>query len=102
MVGSCYYKSLLLTMKIYSLLSDPGNSALVEAIKKEFPDHHFDFEDGQWFVAANDPSTAREVYEKLDGTDDADIGSVVVVSVGAYYGYASTNLWEWMASRGEA
>ncbi len=45
MVGSCYYKSLLLTMKIYSLLSDPGNSALVEAIKKEFPDHHFDFED---------------------------------------------------------
>ncbi len=89
-------------MKIYSILSDPGNAVLKEAIKKEFPDQYFDFEDGQWFVAGNDPSTAMEVYKKLEETDGADIGTVVVLSVGAYYGYASTNLWEWMTSRGEA
>ena len=89
-------------MKLYSILSDPENSALTDAIKREFKDNWFDFEDGQQFVAANDPSTAREVYEKLDGKNDVDIGSVVILSISGYYGYASANLWEWMASRGEA
>ena len=83
-------------MILYALLSDPDNVELSKAIKKIFPDNYFDFEDGQWFVAAN--GTAREVYDKLD-EGDVDIGSIVVLSVNGYYGYASTNLWEWMASR---
>ena len=88
-------------MRIYAILSDPGNSALIEAIKNEFSKHYFDFGDGQWFVAADNPTTAREIYEKLEGTNGVDIGSVVILSVNGYYGYASANLWEWMSSRSE-
>ncbi len=89
-------------MRLYAVLSDPGNEALIKAIKKEFTEHYCDFEDGQWFVAEKNPSTAMEVYEKLEGTNGVDIGSVVILSVNGYYGYASANLWEWMASRSEA
>ena len=88
-------------MRLYAILSDPGNKDLIEVIKSKFPKHFFDFEDGQWFVAEDNPSTAREVYEKLEGTNGVDIGSVVILSVNGYYGYASANLWEWMASRSE-
>ena len=90
-------------MRIYALLSDPDNSELEKAIKAEFKDHHFDFEDGQWFIAANGATTAEEIYDKLEESKKSgDIGSVVVLSISGYYGYASANLWDWLASRSEA
>ena len=90
------------TMKIYAILSDTKNPTLEEAIKIRFKKNYFDFGDGQWFVAAN--GTSKEIYDTLEGQDDPewtdkDIGSVVILSTTGYYGYASSALWEWMASR---
>ncbi len=85
-------------MKLYAILSDPNNEALVRAIEEHFPDNHYDFDDGQWFIAGK--GTATAVYAKLAGDEDAeDIGTVVVLSIGGYYGLASSNLWDWMSSR---
>lgn len=83
-------------MRIYALLSDPVNDSLEKAIKGEFSDRYYNFGDGQWFIAGQ--GTAAQIYEKLSKDEDkyGDIGSVVVLSILGYHGFASNNLWDWM------
>ena len=88
-------------MRIYAVLSDTDNQNLEKAIKGEFPGKYYDFGDGQWFVAGN--GTAQQIYEKLSLDEDkyGDVGSVVVLSILGYGGYASTNMWDWMVGMNE-
>ena len=87
-------------MRLYVLLTDPVNENLEKAIKGEFPDRHFDFGDGQWFVAGK--GTVESVYKKLDDQEKyGDVGSVVALSIVGYHGYASTDLWDWMIAMQE-
>ncbi len=87
-------------MQLFAILTDQINENLEKAIQEEFPDRHFDFGDGQWFVAGG--KTARAVYEKLDNEGKyGDIGSLVVLLIAGRSGYASTKLWEWMVEMGE-
>ena len=87
-------------MRLYVLLSDTDNENLEKAIKGEFPDRYFDFGDGQWFVAGE--GTAGSIYVKLDNEKQyGDIGSLVVLSIMGYDGYASTRLWDWMIAMKE-
>ena len=92
---------LLIKMRIYALLSDVDNPDLEKAIKRDYPGNFYDFKDGQWFIAGN--GTAVEIYKKLSREEDigCDIGSVVVISILNYYGYASTDLWDWIKEMSE-
>ena len=85
-------------MRIFALLTDPVNENLEKAIKRDFSDRHYDFGDGQWFIAGN--GTATQIYNKLSREEDkgCDIGSVVVLSILNWHGYASTDLWDWLIS----
>ena len=40
--------------------------------------------------------TTRKLSEAVGFGDDEDIGSGVVIRVANYFGYASTELWEWL------
>lgn len=83
-------------MRLYALLSDPDNKQLEKAIQGEFPHGFYDFGDGQWFVAGQ--GTANQIYDSLSDEEKyGDIGSVVVLSLLNYGGYASTNLWDWIS-----
>ena len=81
-------------MRLYTILTDPKNENLKKALERDFPKHYFDFEDGQWFVAGE--GTATEIYRQLSKDDNLDIGSVVVISISGYNGYATVDLWDWM------
>ena len=80
-------------MKLYAVLVESKNEEIAEAIREKFPKAHYDFKDGQWFVAGE--GTAREICDRL-GASGGDLDSIVVVAVDGYYGYAQTDLWEWM------
>ena len=86
-------------MRLYSILTDPGNEELKKSLDRDFPKRYFDFGDGQWFVAGD--GTATEIYKFLSRDEELDIGSVVVISIAGYHGYASTDLWDWMQGMSE-
>ena len=68
-----------------------------DAVREEvyrFPDlKAYELKDDTWFVSYD--GTTRELAEKI-GIRQGRIGSGVVILVGAYAGYASTDLWEWL------
>ncbi len=85
-------------MRLYAVLVEPNNEEIAKAIRQEFRDAHYDFKDGQWFVAGE--GTAKQICDRL-GASGGDLDSIVVVSVSGYFGYAQTDLWEWMAASRE-
>lgn len=85
-------------MKLYAVLVEPNNEEIAEAIRREFGGAHYDFKDGQWFVAGD--GTAKQICDKL-GASSGDLDSIVVVSISGYFGYAQSDLWEWMAASRE-
>ncbi len=86
-------------MRLFAIMTDTVNKELEIALKRDFPKRYYDFGDGQWFVAGN--GTATYVYKTLDRDENLDIGSVVVMSIVGYNGYASTDLWDWMQAMSE-
>ena len=53
----------------------------------------------QWLIAAE--GTAREVSDKLGitGVEPPLIGSSVVFGISGYFGRASSEMWEWIATK---
>ena len=86
-------------MRLFAIMTDPHNKELEKALKRDFPKRYFDFGDGQLFVAGE--GTATHIYEILDKDEKLDVGSVVVMSIVGYNGYASTDLWDWMQAMSE-
>src|SRR5271169_6660344 len=81
---------------LFAILADPENEVLASAILSHFPDNYVEVRPGQWFVVAQ--GTAQQISETLEVTTGLN-GSAVIVSVSGYYGLASTQIWEWLASK---
>ena len=87
-------------MKLYAVLGEPSNSQLEQAVIEKFAGRFYNFGDGQWFLAGS--GTTAQIYKTLSGNgsdEEHDIGTVVVLSIGGYYGWAGQDLWEWMAAQ---
>ena len=82
--------------RLFAILADPENEILAHSIPIHFPNNYMEIRPGQWFVVA--PGTAQEISETLQITTGVS-GSAVIVSVSGYYGLASTQIWEWLASK---
>lgn len=83
-------------MALFALLSPTENQLLANSLQIAFPSDHLKVGVGQWIVTAR--GTARELSDGL-GISDGKVGTVMVLMVGAYWGRASNEIWEWMASR---
>lgn len=83
--------------KMFAVLGQLDNAeTLGNAIKQKFPEAHYPLANNTWIVIAD--STAKGISDQL-GITDGSIGAGVVLLFTSYYGRASTQLWEWVASK---
>jgi hypothetical protein len=85
-------------MALFAIFAASDNPALIASLQTHFPENHLKVGTGQWLLAGS--GTAAEISNTL-GITTGTSGSGIVVLVGGYYGRASTNIWEWMASKGK-
>lgn len=81
---------------IFAVLSEPENVALAAKIAAMFPDDNLSIRPGEWLIASI--GTAKEMSDKLGVTDGSN-GSAIVLATSSYYGRASNQVWEWIASK---
>jgi hypothetical protein len=89
-------------MTVFVILLPTPAPAVVEGIKKAFPDNYFSINDTQWLVSTT--GTAMEVTSKIGVFDpkvplSPPIGNAVVFSTNGYFGRAPTNIWEWIKTK---
>jgi hypothetical protein len=84
-------------MLLFAIFGHNGDPRLEGALSQTFPADYLKVGVGDWVVAARN-KTAIEVSNALGITDGSN-GSAIVVSIGSYYGRASSDIWEWMKVR---
>lgn len=84
-------------MPLFAIIGTKPKPELVVAVEREFNDKLYLVAPNHWIVISE--GTAQSVSDKL-GVRGGALGNVLVYNIGGYYGYASTNLWEWMQSNG--
>jgi hypothetical protein len=85
------------TMSLFAIMAPADSVILIDALKTHYPDNHLKVGPGQWLVAGF--GTAVDVSNKL-GISGGTMGVALVCLIGGYYGLASNNIWEWMATKG--
>lgn len=81
---------------LFAIMAPSDDPRLAAAIQGQYPADHLKVGPGQWIIA--DSGTSKDVSDKL-GITTGTVGSAIIVSFSGYYGRASTNIWEWIASR---
>jgi hypothetical protein len=80
-------------MIIFTILTPGDNPGLEAALDVHFTNEYLKIRAGQYLVAGR--STVIDVSNILGITDGTN-GTGVVFSTSAYYGRASTNIWDWI------
>jgi hypothetical protein len=80
-------------MIIFAVLVPGDNPALETALNTHFANEYLKVGPGQYLVAGR--TTVIEVSNALGITDGAS-GLGIIFSTAAYYGRASTNVWDWI------
>jgi hypothetical protein len=83
-------------MAIFAIMAPSENQLLISELQRLFPGDHLKVGPGQWLLSA--PRTAKEISDSL-GISDGKTGTALVVSVGAYFGRAQADIWDWMNAR---
>lgn len=95
-LNSTYDQSIALKKKIEELESINGEDATLSpfpAIRHVYSDYA-----PVYFVIYE--GTTRELSDALGYGDDLSIGTGIVMRLSSNFGYASTNLWDWMEVHG--
>jgi hypothetical protein len=87
-------------MPIFAVMGLKNQTALAAKIEEEFPEDHYTLDSDKWFVVAGNGTTSVAVAAKLGLAKGVDNPWGVVVTVGGYNGFASTDLWEWLKAKG--
>ncbi len=83
--------------KMFAVLGQTNVEKLSIAIKEKYPNDNFPLANGQWILVID--GTAKGLSDSL-GISDGSLGATaVVVLFTSYFGRASTQLWEWIASK---
>ena len=80
-------------MAIFAIMTPFEHAGLVAALDTFYPNKYLKVGPGQWIVAS--PGTAVDVSNMLEISDGKN-GLGLVVSISAYYGRATPNVWEWI------
>lgn len=83
-------------MALFALVCPNENPSLAQTLQATFPNDHLKIGGGQWLVALH--GTARELSDAL-GISKGTLGTVIVLTISAYWGNAPNDVWEWMSSR---
>ena len=87
-------------MALFAILAPSDAPGLVQVLEARFKDNYLKVGPGQWILSGS--GTASDI-SKLIGISDGQVGtSAIVLLIGGYFGRASTDIWEWMASKGSA
>lgn len=86
-------------MTIFALMTPEPNPKLDSAVERLFANASYVVTPTQRLIAAAGV-TAKDVSDKL-GITTGELGKVLIVSVGNYYGRHSTDLWEWIRANWE-
>jgi hypothetical protein len=85
-------------MPIFAVMGLNEPAILGSKVAERFPDNYFTIAPDKWFVAAPGV-TASTVAAMLGMSKDEKIFGLVI-TVGGYYGWASSELWEWLKTKG--
>ena len=85
-------------MGIFAIFNTTDAEKTRAAIKKELPNDFLELVDGQWLVSS--AGTAKDVSDRLK-VSNGESGSAIVISMGGYYGRASSNIWDWIKAKAE-
>lgn len=92
------------SMSIFAVLSRQVNSKLEAEIKEKFPNDYYKLSDNQWLLCAG--GTSIDISKTL-GIADPDkkeagvMGTALVFAVSSYYGFETTDLWDWLKVKWE-
>jgi hypothetical protein len=86
-------------MTIFSVTALSNEAQIEAAVKRVYPNDHFKLAPNQFLVAAR--GTSKDVSDALDiSTGKTGLG--VIATMSGYFGYAPTNIWEWIKVKSEA
>jgi hypothetical protein len=89
----------ILFMTIFAILLPTPQPAVVEAIKKAYPDDFLSVNDMEWLVSGT--GTAADVSAKIGVFDVKNpgappAGNAIIFSTNGYFGRGPSNVWEWI------
>jgi hypothetical protein len=73
------------------------DKALRERLVRHFPNDHYEIGRGQWLVSFR--GLARGLFERIAEHDQEAIVDTVILGINGFYGYASGEIWEWIAAK---
>lgn len=83
-------------MALFAVLASQDYPSLTAELQRLFPEDHLKVGPGQWLLSA--PYTAKEISDSL-GVTDGRTSNAIVIAIGAYYGRAPSDIWDWMRTK---
>jgi hypothetical protein len=83
-------------MAIFAVFGASDPEILDNLIAVNF-DHKFKLNDGEWFVSVEPGTTTKEVASKI--SSDGSAGRCVIVPVTNYWGWHTSDTWEWLGKQ---
>jgi len=84
-------------MSLFAILAVSDDLRIASAMNSSYPNDYLKVGPGQYFVSAK--GTTVDVSNALGITGGSN-GLGVVVSLNSYYGYAGSDIWEWLKVKG--
>jgi hypothetical protein len=78
-----------------------GIKASIEAQTSADAIKFFELPRGEFFVSFKGTSTELSNLLKITPIDGSEIAPCIVISVGTYYGRATSTVWEWVQAHAE-
>jgi hypothetical protein len=76
-----------------------NDTILKDRIVNSFPEDYYEIGRGQWLVAFQ--GTAKQLYVKLFPEPEFPLPKtgITMFAIGGYWGHATRDMWEWLASK---
>lgn len=89
-------------MAVFVIFRATNPDAVRAAITEKFADEFIELQSDEWLVSAS--VTAKELSDTLGitGGKSASLGSAIVAKIGAYYGRAPTDVWDFIKTKSES
>jgi hypothetical protein len=84
-------------MALFAIIGIDPKPGLAAAVERDYAGKFVVVASNHWIV--NGEGTAKSVSDNL-GVRGGSLGNVIIYNVAGYYGFAPTNLWEWLKSSG--
>lgn len=84
-------------MTVFAIIATRPSDKLEANINAKFPNDCRKLSENAWLVSAS--GTAQEMSGALDINGGKSDASAIVLSTAGYFGWASTDIWEWIKAK---